>query len=207
VARQLAAGSVQFDDMRPLLEFISGQVPYGWLLLSQIYEEVCGEKGLPDAKEAVKRDLEAVPRGVDQVQGWERLTLLCERTHDFEGFVDAEAFLCEVPGVPLNTMSNAAATVLAMLSKPLYRSQPFESRKNVKQMVPRIAAMIASHVDRCSGTDLSRRTNSLPASGLKEAYRWSPIMSMAWPSRNGWAFRLLGLLPALGADEPAPRPF
>jgi hypothetical protein len=136
VARQLAAGSVQFDDMRPLLEFISGQVAYGWLLLSQIYEEVCGEKGLPDAKEAVKRYLEAVPRGVDQVRGWERLALLCERTHAFERFVDAEASLCEVPGVPLNTMSDAAATALALLSKPLYRSQPFESRKNVKQMVP-----------------------------------------------------------------------
>src|SRR5262249_830793 len=44
VARQLAEGSVRFDDMRPLLEFISGYVPYGWLLLSHIYQEVYGEE-------------------------------------------------------------------------------------------------------------------------------------------------------------------
>jgi hypothetical protein len=100
--------------------------------------------------------LEAVPRGLDQVRGWERLASLCEQTDDFEGFADAEASLAEVPGISVNVMSNAAQSVIAMLRELSYRSQPLERRKKVKQTLPRISAMIASKVEQCSATEFSQ---------------------------------------------------
>lgn len=155
-AKQLAAESVKFNDILPVLEFIGGHVPYAWLLLSQLYEEILGDTGLPAAKEAVKRYLEAVPRGLDQVRGWERLAFLCEKTDDFEGFADAEASLAEVPGISVNTMSNAAQNVIAMLRDISYKVQPLERRKKIKQTLPRISVMIASQVNHCGATEFSQ---------------------------------------------------
>jgi hypothetical protein len=156
-ARQLAAGSVKFTDIRPVLEFISGHVPYAWLLLSQLYEEMLGgAEGLRDAKEAVKRYLEAVPRGLDQVRGWERLAFLCEKTGDFEGFADAQASLAEVPSISVNSISNAAQNVIAMLRQVSYKAQPLERRKKVKQTLPRLSSMLASRASECGATEFSQ---------------------------------------------------
>jgi hypothetical protein len=173
-ARQVASESVKFDDIRPVLEFISGHVPYGWLLLSQLYEEQLGEVGLPSAKEAVKRYLEAVPRGIEQVKGWERLASLCDKTDDFEGFADAEASLAEVPGVSVNVMSNAAQSVIAMLRELRYRSQPFERRRKVKQTIPRISTMIASQTDSCGASEFSQLAwLALNADDKVAAQKWT----------------------------------
>jgi len=57
-AKQIAAGTVRLNDVRPLLEFISSKIPSGWLLLSMLHAE-SGEAGaLESAKAAVKCYLE-----------------------------------------------------------------------------------------------------------------------------------------------------
>jgi hypothetical protein len=53
-------------------------------------------------------------------------------------------------------MSNAAANVLAMLRKPRYISQPFDNRRKVKHVIPRIAAMMASRAEEYEAIDFSR---------------------------------------------------
>ncbi len=173
-AKQLASESVKFDDIRPVLEFISGHVPHGWLLLSRLYEELLGDVGLAGAKEAAKRYLEAVPRGFQQVKGWERLASLCDKTDDYEGFADANASLAEVPGISVSVMSNAAQSVIAMLRELRYRSQPSERRNKVKQTLPRISAMIASQVDRCGANEFSQLAwLALNADDKTAAQKWT----------------------------------
>jgi hypothetical protein len=155
-ARQIGAGTVQFGEVRPVLEFISSKIAHGWLLLSELYEESGEDSDLELAKAALKCYLEATPRGLDQVRAWERLAALCERSEDFLGVVDAEASLCEVPAVPLRRMSNAAEHVLIMLRRVHYLSQPFEYRRKVKQTIPRIVSRIAARASDCGVTDLTR---------------------------------------------------
>ena len=182
-AKQIASGTVQFDDIRPVLEFISSHVPYGWLLLSRLYEELSGDAGLAAAKETAKRYLEAVPRGFEHVTGWERLAALCDKTDDFEGFADAKASLAEVPGISVSVMSNAAQSVITMLRDPRYRSQPFERRKKVKQTLPRISAMIASQVERCGASEFSQLAwLALNADDKMAAQKWTERGLQADPS-------------------------
>ncbi|MGA2145405.1 MAG: NB-ARC domain-containing protein [Bryobacteraceae bacterium] len=155
-ASQIGSGTVRFCDVRPLLEFISSKIPYGWILLSELHEESGEDANLESAKSALKCYLEATPRGPDQVKAWERLASLCERSEDFAGVADAEASLCEVPEVPLRRMSNAAEHVLIMLKKVRFLSRPFEYRRKVKQTIPRIASMIAARASGCGVTEFNR---------------------------------------------------
>jgi hypothetical protein len=155
-ASQISSGTVRFCDIRPLLEFISSKIAYGWLLLSELHQESGEDSKLESAKSAIKSYLEATPRGLGQLKAWERLAALCERSEDFLGVADAEASLCEVPGVPLRRMSNAAEHILTMLRKVRYLGQPFEYRRKVKQTIPRITSRIAARSAECSVTDLTR---------------------------------------------------
>jgi hypothetical protein len=155
-AGQIGSGAVRFCDVRPLLEFVSSKIAYGWILLSELHEESGEDSNLESAKNALKCYLEATPRGFEQIKAWERLAALCERSDDFVGVVDAEASLCEVPDVPLRRMSNAAEHVLIMLKKIRYISRPFEYRRKVKQTIPRIISRIASRSVECGVTDFTR---------------------------------------------------
>jgi hypothetical protein len=155
-ATQIGAGTVRLGDVRPLLEFVSSKIAYGWLLLSELHEESGDDAGLESAKNAVKCYLEATPRGLDQVKAWERLAALSERSEDYLGVADAEASLCEVPGVPLRRMSNAASHLLTMLRNIRYLAQPFEYRRKVRQTIPRIISMMASRDSECTVTDMTR---------------------------------------------------
>lgn len=155
VARQIEAGTVRLAEMCPLLEFISSKIPYGWFLLSQLHEESDDDIGLQNAKAAVRRYLEVTPRGLAQLRPWERLSALCERSDDFIGWIDAEASLCELPGLALQRIGNAALHVLTMVRKARYLAQPLEIKRRVKQGIPRIILMLAGRADECAVTDFT----------------------------------------------------
>ena len=70
--------------------------------------------------------------------------------------VDAEASLCEVPGIQLRQMSNAAEHVLIMLRKVRYLSQLFEYRRKVKQTIPRIVSRMTARASEFCVTELTR---------------------------------------------------
>jgi hypothetical protein len=156
VARQLESGTVRLTDMRPLLEFISSRIPHGWFLLSQLHEESNEDTGFKDAKAAIRRYLEVTPRGLAQLRPWERLSDLCERAEDFTGWIDAQASLCELPGLALQRISNAALHVLTTVRKPRYLAQPLDIRRRVKQTIPRIIAILTERADECAVADLTR---------------------------------------------------
>lgn len=121
-----------------------------------MYEESGSDPELSDAKATVKRYLEMTARSVQQVRPWERLAALCERTDDYCGWVDAQASLCELPGVGLQRMSNAAIQVLTGVRKQRYQMQGLEVKRKVKQAIRRIIAMMAKNSDECSPSDFSR---------------------------------------------------
>jgi hypothetical protein len=195
VARQIATGSVRFEDLRPLLEFISTKIPYGWLLLSQLYEEGGNDVDLQQAKAAIKRYLEMTPRSLEQLRPWERLAALCERTDDFVGGVDAEASLCELPGIGLLRISNAALHVLIMVRKQRYQLQPLENKKKVRQTIPRVIAMMAAHEAECDATDFSRLAwMSLIADEKAAAETWTAKGTVIEPDN----VHCLGLAQRLG---------
>lgn len=156
VARQIEVGTVHLAEMCPLLEFISSKIPYGWFLLSQLHEESDDDIGFQNAKAAVRRYLEVTPRGLAQLPPWERLSALCERSDDFIGWIDAEASLCELPGLALQRIGNAALHVLTMVRKTRYLAQPLETKRRVKQTIPRIILMLAGRADECTVTDFTR---------------------------------------------------
>jgi hypothetical protein len=175
VARQIAEGKVRLEDMRPLLEFICTKVAHGWLLLSRLHEENGTDEDLQQTKAAVKHYLEMTPRSpLVQLQPWERLGTLCERTDDFVGCIDAVASLCELPGLALQPISNAALRAITMVRRPRYQFQPLENKRKTKQTMRRIIARMAVYEAQCTVTDLTRLAwICLIADDEPAAQRWT----------------------------------
>jgi hypothetical protein len=175
VARQSAAGTVQLEDMIPLLEYISTKIPDGWLFLSQLHEESGHDQGFEGAKGALKRYLQMTKRlPLEQRQPWERLATLCERTDDFVGCVDALASLCELPGMELYHITNAALRLISIVSKPRYKSRTLETKVKVKQMIPRIIERMGVHYGECTAVDFTRLAwMSLHVGDIPAAEMWT----------------------------------
>lgn len=205
VARQVAGGTLRLGDVRPLLEFISSKIPHGWLLLAQLHDESGEDSDLTCAKNAVKCYLEATPRGLGQVEAWERLAALCERSEDLLGLADAEASLCEIPGVPLRRMSNAALHVLTMLRKTGYSTQPFDYRRKVKQTIPRIISMMAVQASECTVIDFTRLAWLCLNVEDEENARYWTERGLALEKDNVHCLSLARRLGVLPEGEPTPR--
>lgn len=108
LAEEAARDEKTIEDSQPLLEFIGGRVPAAWLEIADLYEEESSSEGLEHARQCLRRYLEKPATQKDISRVWKRLADLCRRLDDHVGEVHALVEMCQVPGIPLYVISNAA---------------------------------------------------------------------------------------------------
>jgi tetratricopeptide (TPR) repeat protein len=150
-ARRISSGNANFDELRPVLEFLARGYPPAWLLLSELEQEVGGKAGLKRAAEAVRRYLETQPPSLEAVNAWQRLVFLYRAVGDVIGGCSAFLKAAELNDPPLNEISSIANW--------LNNSPEAKDRVDLvdrKALFKPFARMMEAHLSEASATDLSR---------------------------------------------------
>jgi NB-ARC domain-containing protein len=153
IAKKIGQRGEGIQEYAPMLEFIARNYYPAWLLLTSLYEE----SGLLDkAKEALASFLESPDKVEEdyQLEAWERLISLSQRTGDWAGEVHALAGMCQIPSVPFSNISNAANDINRIIVQIgiVWRSE--EKRIIVRQVAEVMEKRM--ELDDVSATDCSR---------------------------------------------------
>ncbi len=152
VAERVGREPSLLDGFIPTLELISRQYPPGWLLLADLYSEFRPTPTQDDAKETVRRYLQATARGADQLDAWRKLARMCGATGDFVGEVHALLEISELPGGSLSEISGAANRVNHLFATQRLALDTTEK----KIVVGRLARALEERIDEGDSTDCSR---------------------------------------------------
>ena len=107
-AKRIGGGSVSLEELRPVLEFLARRYPPGWLLMSELEQEVVGQSGVGRAAEYVRRYLETQPPLAEAESAWQRLVFLYRAMDDVIGGCGAFLNATEMNEPPLNEVSTMA---------------------------------------------------------------------------------------------------
>jgi hypothetical protein len=185
LAERISRGQTTLEEHIPVLEFVCRQYPSAWLLFSELYEEVGGRNALESAKAAVERFLEATSRD-KQLSGWTRLETLCRRSGDLRCLTNCLLQICEVPGVGLAAISNAANTLNAIFANPDVDLEGHE--KTV--IVNRVIAAMRLHIAEVDATDCSRLAWLYVRVGDLDCARRLTQQGLSLDSSNEYCLRL-----------------
>jgi hypothetical protein len=110
VAGQIAAGRMAFDEVGPVLEYISRRYAPGWFYLADLYEEQGSTESLRHASESIRRFLESAggQSSEQRYDAWSRLVALARRRGDALEEIQALAEVSRLAGVPFDIVSLAA---------------------------------------------------------------------------------------------------
>lgn len=151
IAKRISEGSIDLDQMRPVLEFLArGHAP-AWLLLSKLEEEISGRSGIDRTAKWVRQYLETLPP-IDQARAaWQRLVVLYRSMGDVIGGCSAFLNAADITDPPLEEVSKMAhwlnnAPEVKGSMDIVERSVLFEP----------FARLMERHLVEANATDLSR---------------------------------------------------
>ena len=150
IAEQITLGKDNLENHLPMLEFIARKYSPAWRLLARLYQELTD---LEKAKEALRRYIESVSGDHSQKErAWEELASICQQTDDFVGEIHSRVEMCQMPGIPFRTISNAVNRVNALFSE-----QYFVLDSEEKRIVSRrLAQLMENRITEGDATDCSR---------------------------------------------------
>ena len=151
VASELSRGSKTFDEVRPVLEYLTTRYPYASVLLA----ELIAEQDLDDSEErhylkyVEKPDEARMPAW----RIWQRIAMIRERHDDLSGVLDALAQVCRRSNTPAVELSNTANKINRIL-----RSNSVDdlSRDAKRILIREVVDALQECHDELDATDLSR---------------------------------------------------
>lgn len=138
VAGRLYRSSESIEKYLPMLEYISRKYSRGWLMLSDLYEELGGRENLKAAKGALRNFLEFSPPPGEALRAWKRMAGLSRRDGDYASELHALVEVCENTTADLSDVSWAARAVNTVMAQDS-GTFDYELRQRLLQRV--IAAM------------------------------------------------------------------
>ncbi len=149
IARRVVNDSNALSGYSPMLEFIARKYPPAWLQLASLHEE---NGSLENAKRALQLFLESSPLPNEAVRAWQQYAIICQRTNDHTGEIHALVEMCQVSGVPFDTISDAANRINRSFSQHYQSLDTDEKRVVVKRLVE----LMECRLNEADATDLSR---------------------------------------------------
>ncbi len=151
VASEIQAGRARLVDAEPMLQFLARKWPPAWFHLSTLRGEASRGADVEGQKQALRSYLEAV-RGLEAVEAWKALGILCRHSDDLLGEVQAWAEMSAIPGLPLGEVSRAVNRVNGILraNKAL---APTDERLI---LLRRFVDVMSGRIGEASADDLSR---------------------------------------------------
>lgn len=151
VAAEIHAGRTSLSNVEPMLQFLARKWPPAWLHLATLRSEATKDGDIEGQKQAIRSYLEVV-KGLEAVEAWKRLGVLCKHSGDLLGEVQAWAEMSAIPDLPLHEVSRAVNRVNGILrdNKDL---APSDERLI---LLRRFVDVMARRTDEASADDLSR---------------------------------------------------
>jgi hypothetical protein len=156
IAENVAQGNESLEDSQPMLEFIARRVPAAWIEIADLYAEQDTTTGLERAKDCLRLYLEGpgTQEGVSWV--WKKLATLCQRSHDDVGEVHALVEMCQVPGIPLHVISNAANRINNINFRLKRKGLSVFDSDERRILARRVAQVMERQIEDLDATDCSR---------------------------------------------------
>jgi len=142
---------------------------------------------MESSKGAIERFLETTARDVGQIPGWNKLAALCRRTGDLRCVANSLLQICEIPGVGLAAISNAANTLNSIIGSPELNLDWTEKRA----IVIRIIFAMKPYVNDVDATDCSRLAWLHLRIGNLESARKLTQQGLALDPSNEFCLRLV----------------
>lgn len=151
IASEIQANRTRLADVEPMLQFLARKWPPAWIHLATLRGEASKGCDAEGQKQALRSYLEVV-KGLEAVEAWKRLGVLCKHSGDLLGEVHAWAEMSAIPGLPLDEVSRAVNRVNGILrdNKDL---APSDERLI---LLRRFVDVMASRTAEASADDLSR---------------------------------------------------
>ncbi|MBW4444355.1 MAG: hypothetical protein KME10_24680 [Plectolyngbya sp. WJT66-NPBG17] len=154
---KISQGSIDLQDISPVLEFIARKYPPSWLMIASLHEKIGTQLNLQKAKDAVRRYLET---GENDREAWQKLIRLCRASNDWSGEILALLELCEIPKTTFAEIS-ASANRFNLFFRENHRLLDSEEKQIAAKQLAEIMArrldeLIDSQSDEASATDCSR---------------------------------------------------
>lgn len=151
VAKRISDGSVSFEEMRPILEYVARSYHPAWLLLAQINRESEGEKGVEATANYLRRFLEKNPSAEDSQQAWQQLIAIYRATGNVIGGCNAFLRAAEIKDPPLHQIASMAHWLNS--EREIIDQMSVVERGDLFKP---IAKLLESYLPVASATDLSR---------------------------------------------------
>lgn len=150
-ARRINEGSLPFDEISPVLEFLSRGFPDAWILLSELASEANIPEGKSRSAEYLRRYLELNPDGEHAAAAWEQLLYHYRSAGD--GIAALGAFiqfasLVQPPLAQMSEMANAINNSVEMKSN----LELVERHSLLRPLI----SMLEDNLKSLSATDMSR---------------------------------------------------
>ena len=157
IAKKVSDGEQHLDSYSKMVEFIARRVPSTWLLLADLYVEQGGDENIRQAKECLRRYLEAPTGARSTVEVWEKLADLASITEDPSGEVHALAEMCETPDVRTDVLSTAANRINFIYKKlnQQGRSELFQTEEK-RLLLRRVSSALDQRKNQLDATGCSR---------------------------------------------------
>lgn len=108
VAKRISEGNGNFEEVRPMLEFMARSYAPAWLLLADLQREFDGSAGLEKSAEYIRRFLELRPEADEARTAWERLIAIYRATRNVIGGSSAFLRAAEISDPPIDQISSIA---------------------------------------------------------------------------------------------------
>jgi len=155
-AERVAEGKESLDDSWPMLEFLARRIPTAWLDIAKLY----AEQGTPESLERAKQSLRLYLEKPDKQEGisrvWKRLADLCRRSQDYAGEVHALVEMCQVPGIPLHVVSNAANRINNINFELKHMGLTVFDSEERRILAMKVAEVMDKRIGQLDATDCSR---------------------------------------------------
>jgi len=156
IARRTGSDIAALEKHRPVLEFISRRVPAAWINVSDLYADTGTREGLENAASCLLRYLEQPASLSERNIVWKRLSELYRELNDHAGQIHALVEMCQVPGVPKDTISNAANTINGIYLNLKTQGKMVLDTEEKFVLVRKVADVMFSRIHELDATDLSR---------------------------------------------------
>jgi hypothetical protein len=152
IAERVSEKREEFENYRPMLEFIARKHPPAWLLLASLYEETATSDGYEQAKSAVQRYLEQ-PGVEGKESAWKKMAELCSRTQDWRGEAHAWVEIGQLTSATIDTVSTAANRLNAMFRDRYFIDLDTDTKEI---LFGKLVSAMERFIDECDAVDFSR---------------------------------------------------
>ena len=150
IATRVASGSLNGDEMRPVVEYVARRYPYAWFLLSEFYLELGDDSGHRQEESLLQYVQGLGDSEVPKAVAWRRIADIRAKRDDRPAELDALAQVCRQPGTDLYMLSAAANDINNRL-------RLYDLQQDEKQVLLRdVLRPLQKHTDEMNGTDWSR---------------------------------------------------